>query len=158
MKKTAIFAMMFFLFISLFGCKSLSDSTTVSISNGTETITPFLLLNYAYIYDDSSGNWTSGDGIGGHQFDIADYEAEFPSINVTDKLTISIPDKTKCSAAKIYNADYQVIEEITLAEISITEPGTYILRFETEKTGRTIGDQTEKFADVGFVKIIVGAP
>lgn len=155
-KKTTILAIIFLVIsVSLFGCKSkLPDPSTVTFSNGKEMITPYMLLNYAYEYQDWNGQWISGDGVGGHQFEIADYEAEIPTLQVTNEFAIIIPDKYKYSDARLYNAAYQEVKSIDFSEFPQLDAGTYYIKLDIEKTGRTIGSQTESTAYVGLLKLL----
>jgi hypothetical protein len=163
-KRTAYYAMtLLLLMLMVNGCSSTSTIPTteplveaLTISNGTDTIEPYLLFKCLSQYQDGSGDWIAADGEGNFQYNVADYEADFPSIKATDKMSINAPDQTKYSAVTLLNADFSEISYVTLSDITSLDAGTYYLKLEIEKIGRTIGDQTETTAYVGFVKIIVG--
>lgn len=162
-KKSAIFSIILILIsVSIMGCKftqpdQKDQTATVTISNGTETITPFMLFIYASEYVDTSDEWLAADGMGNFQFDIADYVEEMPSIIATDKMSVITNKNTKYSEVVFYNANFDQIVNVSLENTANLDPGTYYLRLTSETSGRTVGEQTEHWLDFGFVKIIVGA-
>ncbi len=144
----------------LFGCKSAlpdQNQSTLTLSNGTDTIEPFQLFKYSLEYQDSIGEWLAADGEGNFQYDIADYASEFPSLRATDKISINVPANTQCSLVKLMADDFSEIELVNLSKIVELDAGTYILKMDIETIGRTIGSKTESTVTVGFVKIIVRA-
>lgn len=159
-KNSAIFTLILILIsVSFLGCSTApaDQSAAVTISNGTETITPYMLFRYATEYVDSTGYWLASDGVGNFQFEIADYVEEMPSLQATDKMSVKTNKSTKVSEAIFYNSDFNQIVNVTLEKATELDPGTYYLRLTSDRSGRTVGGQTEHWLDYAFVKIIVGA-
>jgi hypothetical protein len=141
------------------------------VSNGV-THDAISLFAHATSYEDASGGWMAGDGIGfffgdslfesllnGEHNPVLGSDYSLPTVIYADDFEILLAEAIsgthsgKITQYSLYNIE---TKEVTNHN-SFSEPknGEYVLRISADWLGRTIGERTEYSAHVFFFKLIV---
>jgi len=120
----------------------------VSVSNGTESVSPYQMTLSSYQYLPGHG-WFWADGIGMFGYDLMDYADQIPSL-AAGELTITVEHDATVGDIAFFDDEGVEIEDLLLSGVPELLPGTYYLR---AVVGKTNGEAYANF--YCFVKLIV---